>query len=745
MSENIFEQSMRQLRDNSAGGNMKSSDYDPAGKVDQILCDSDKGVANGVATLDAGAKVPIAQLPAAVVGAVYYNGTWNASTNTPDLPAAVPTKGDYYVVSVAGTTALGGITDWEIGDWAIYNGAVWEKLDNSAVQVNVANTFIAEQTITIADTSNSEALTINQNDTTNNPDAVLINNTGTGNSLNINSGDLTIDADANITIPNTTFADQSGIIFKGSDRFIHDFNYGNNGTVTTLGGNSFFGKNAGNLTMGSGAVSNYQSSYNTGVGEDSLKSLGVGFYNTSVGYGSGALISGGYSNNAFGYQSLALCVSGSFNLAIGYKSLYNCTGNSNLGIGTSAALNITSGEYNVALGTSSLYNVSATSNNVAIGGNSGRYTSDGSSPATGLANGIYIGHKAMASAVSQTNEIVIGYESIGLGSNSTVLGNSSITKTRIFGNVGLGTDTPNSPLEISTFTVGSSGATAFNRVASLYSNDATYNQEIHLGVLPTTKDTILRFAGGDANGTFGKGYFLKHNKTDNTLEVGINTGGNIDTDSADFAFSSNDLKLKDSGSDTNSSTLSLVANSSSTLQTGTIQCIYGANPYIRFSPPNAAGAATATADLRSDLLSFPSDNTVDIGASGAGRPKDVYIAGTVKAANGELEESETLSGNVTDSYIGSLTLDPGYIVDDAGDYTITRHNYIDVNNPSETETSGTITISDAAVFRFDADAGTHKAIDSGSTKTTPGTVDAWLKVNINGTVYYSPLYTSKTT
>jgi len=36
-------------------------------------------------------------------------------------------------VSVAGTTNLNGITDWEIGDWAIFNGAVWQKVDNTDV------------------------------------------------------------------------------------------------------------------------------------------------------------------------------------------------------------------------------------------------------------------------------------------------------------------------------------------------------------------------------------------------------------------------------------------------------------------------------------------------------------------------------------------------------------------------------------------------------------------------------------
>jgi hypothetical protein len=35
------------------------------------------------------------------------------------------------VVSVAGTTNLNGITDWLVGDWAVYNGTAWQKVDNT--------------------------------------------------------------------------------------------------------------------------------------------------------------------------------------------------------------------------------------------------------------------------------------------------------------------------------------------------------------------------------------------------------------------------------------------------------------------------------------------------------------------------------------------------------------------------------------------------------------------------------------
>jgi hypothetical protein len=73
----------------------------------------------------------------AAVGAVVYLGTWDASTNTPTLTSSVGTKGNYYVVSVAGNTDLNGITDWVAGDWAIFNGSVWEKVDNTEAVISV--------------------------------------------------------------------------------------------------------------------------------------------------------------------------------------------------------------------------------------------------------------------------------------------------------------------------------------------------------------------------------------------------------------------------------------------------------------------------------------------------------------------------------------------------------------------------------------------------------------------------------
>jgi len=88
----------------------------------------------------------------ALSGFVNYEGTWNASTNTPTLVSSVGTKGDYYVISVTGSTNLNGITTWTQGDWAIFNGSAWEKVDNTDLVTSVAGRTGAI-TLTTADVS----------------------------------------------------------------------------------------------------------------------------------------------------------------------------------------------------------------------------------------------------------------------------------------------------------------------------------------------------------------------------------------------------------------------------------------------------------------------------------------------------------------------------------------------------------------------------------------------------------------
>ena len=82
-----------------------------------------------------------------MVGGVTFQGTWNASTNTPTLTSSVGTKGYYYIVDVAGSTNLNGITDWKIGDWAIFNGTTWDKVDNTDA-VSSVNGFTGAVSLT---------------------------------------------------------------------------------------------------------------------------------------------------------------------------------------------------------------------------------------------------------------------------------------------------------------------------------------------------------------------------------------------------------------------------------------------------------------------------------------------------------------------------------------------------------------------------------------------------------------------
>lgn len=97
---------------------------------------SEKGVSNGVATLDSNGLIPASQLP---TSAMEFKGTWNASTNTPTLADGTGNMGDTYRVSVAGSQNLGsGNQTYSVADWILYNGSIWQQVDNTE---NVASVF----------------------------------------------------------------------------------------------------------------------------------------------------------------------------------------------------------------------------------------------------------------------------------------------------------------------------------------------------------------------------------------------------------------------------------------------------------------------------------------------------------------------------------------------------------------------------------------------------------------------------
>lgn len=88
---------------------------------------TEKGSANGVATLGVNGKVVLTQIPDSVLGQLEYMGTHNFSGG---MPTATQ-KGQYWIASSDGN---GYIT----GDWAVWNGTSFDKVDNTDAVATVA-------------------------------------------------------------------------------------------------------------------------------------------------------------------------------------------------------------------------------------------------------------------------------------------------------------------------------------------------------------------------------------------------------------------------------------------------------------------------------------------------------------------------------------------------------------------------------------------------------------------------------
>ena len=174
----------------------------------------DAGSALGVATLDAAGKVPISQIPDSVIGALSYQGTWDASTNTPTLTSSVGTKGYYYVVSVAGSTNLNGITDWKIGDWAVYSGTAWQKIDNTDGVTSV-NGYTGAVVLTNTDISGFGTMS------TQNANSVAItggaiDGTTIGATTTSTGKFTTLNASTSLTTPTIQASNSGGLSLKNS-------------------------------------------------------------------------------------------------------------------------------------------------------------------------------------------------------------------------------------------------------------------------------------------------------------------------------------------------------------------------------------------------------------------------------------------------------------------------------------------------------------------------------------------------
>lgn len=222
----------------------------------------------------------------------------------------------------------------------------------------------------------------------------------------------------------------------------------------------------GDVTIGRGGGSVYT---NAAIGRNALGSNTTGSRNFAAGNeasasnttGSDNCVAGneahtnnvsGAENTVYGNQAMYSDTASAYCTAIGSKALYHQDNSSGIstavgrqacffntqgyhltGIGNGALYSNDNGIGNTGVGHIALaYNVGG-DDNCAFGKDAGSYQADGVTQLTATEQSIYIGSGARGYDNSDSNSIVIGYQAIGEGANTTVIGNSSTTAAHIYG------------------------------------------------------------------------------------------------------------------------------------------------------------------------------------------------------------------------------------------------------------------------------------------------------------------------
>jgi hypothetical protein len=211
---------------------------------------------------------------------------------------------------------------------------------------------------------------------------------------------------------------------------------------------------------GGGLSSNSSSAENTAIGVDAMLNNTSGYYNSALGANALKANTTGFLNVAFGPYALLTNTTGNRNMAIGQSALEQSNSSDNVAVGSQTLISLTSGGRNVGIGSNALFYATTGSSNVAVGTEAGKFISGGSNNVTS-GTSIYLGDDTRASANGNSNEIVIGHNAIGQGSNTAIIGNSSITKTFLRGATMVNTTTDNGVDELQVN--GSIQGTGFNQ------------------------------------------------------------------------------------------------------------------------------------------------------------------------------------------------------------------------------------------------------------------------------------------
>jgi len=368
-------------------------------------------------------------------GAVTYSATggqyiFKGANSTATLGSELVTNGDF-TSDLSGWTDSGATWSWVTGSAKHTSGSISNLSQN--VTVTSTYTYLIDFTIS-GRTSGNVTITLGA--------VTLVDNgattTWSGNGTNKRTLVAAASGSVALTIvPSSTF---DGSIDNISLRVV------SLGTVTPTVAVQNSDASAG-VHIRSGG----NTQWNTFVGIDVGRSILSGYNNS--GYGGNALrtINTGLNNTAVGYNALNLCTIGSSNTVVGSGAGYAnvsaygnalfgyisgtalTTGGYNCAYGSNSLIGATIGSYTTAMGYASLAALTTGNNVTALGALSGRYIADGATANATCDNSVFVGYMTKALASGQTNQNVFGYNAVGLGSNTSVIGNSSIVTFKAFG------------------------------------------------------------------------------------------------------------------------------------------------------------------------------------------------------------------------------------------------------------------------------------------------------------------------
>lgn len=458
-------------------------------------------------------------------------------------------------------------------DWyLIANNLKFLKFNKGGIQANTVDVVPLGVNMVTGDFSFASTSGSGANTALSNLASVAINTSllpGTTNSIDLGSSSKTW---RSLYFPNTLATSTDGVVFRGGNRFMHDFR-----PSGANGDNLFIGDLAGNFTMSGTGI---QSSYNTGFGPAALNSLTIGYRNTAFGAYSQQSTTTGFSNTSFGQSTMQLNNTGFNNSAFGIRSLlYNTNGTSNSAFGvdalfanTSGVFNAgfsidalyqnTTGSYNSAFGDSTFWIGTVGIKNTGIGSRAGYYLGDTYPNFASVKDSMvtFLGADAsrdssILNTTALKNLTVIGYNAKGYASNQVVLGNSDVTTTLLRGSVGIANTSPSALL-----TLGTAGTTLGNfSSAGNTSGVITFNPQAAAGTYnwnwPTTEGTsgyLLTSAGGGSSpmtwtnpATLGGSIAIGDAVTSATAGsiFFAGTGGILQQKNADFFYDSTNRRI----------------------------------------------------------------------------------------------------------------------------------------------------------------------------------------------------------